>query len=80
MASITITACAIPKPPSRASEYEAPAAWNLDINLTAIVDISSKWHIVAIFNRSGFGKCIEESPVVDRSAGYGFIGSLNRKF
>jgi len=60
--------------------YEAPATWNLDIRITGIVNISSKWRIFALLNREGFGSGIKDSPIVEKKSAYGFISSLNYVF
>jgi outer membrane protein len=60
--------------------YSGKATYNLDINITAIVNLSSHWRWVAIVNREGFGAGIKDSPIVDRTSSYAFITSLNYKF
>ncbi len=65
--------------PSRPA-YKAPATWNLDINLTGIVELSARWRIVAIMNRSGFGDGIKKSPIIEQNAEYSFIGALSYTF
>ncbi|MDM7996431.1 MAG: MipA/OmpV family protein [Acidobacteriota bacterium] len=65
--------------PSRPA-YSGRPAYNLDINITAIINVSSHWRWIAIMNREGFGAAIKESPIVDRNSSYAFITSLNYKF
>jgi len=65
--------------PSRPA-YRGKAAYNLDINITAIINLSAHWRWLMIVNREGFGAGIKDSPIVDRDASYAFITSLNYKF
>jgi outer membrane protein len=65
--------------PSRPA-YTADAAWNLDINLTAIINLRSKWSLVTLINREGLGSSITDSPLVERSAAYALIVSLSYNF
>jgi outer membrane protein len=65
--------------PSRPA-YSGKATYNLDINITAIINLSSHWRWIAIVNREGFGAGIKDSPIVDRNSSYAFITSLNYKF
>jgi len=60
--------------------YTAQATWNLDINVTAIINVSSKWSFVAILNREGLGSSIRNSPIVERSSAYGLVTSLSYSF
>ncbi len=60
--------------------YTAEATWNLDINLTAIINLRSKWSLVALVNREGLGSSITNSPLVERSAAYAAIVSLSYNF
>jgi MipA family protein len=60
--------------------YSGKATWNLDINLTSIINLSSKWRLVAILNREGFGSGIEDSPIVDKNSAYTLVTSLSYKF
>lgn len=65
--------------PSRPA-YQGKATYNLDINLTGIVNLSSHWRWVMIVNREGFGAGIKDSPIVDRDSSYAFITSLSYRF
>ncbi len=65
--------------PSRPS-YSGRATWNLDVTVTAIVNLTSSWHVVAIMNRERFGTGITDSPVVDRGSSYSLITALNYRF
>lgn len=65
--------------PSRPA-YSGKATYNLDINITAIVNLSSHWRWLAIVNREGFGAGVEDSPIVDRNSAYAFITLLNYVF
>jgi len=65
--------------PSRPA-YSGRATYNLDINITAIINLSAHWRWIAIVNREGFGEGIKDSPIVDRDSSYAFITSLNYKF
>lgn len=65
--------------PSRPA-YAGKATYNLDINITSIINLSSNWRWLAIVNREGFGSGIKNSPIVDRNASYAFITLLNYKF
>lgn len=60
--------------------YEAPATWNLDIKITCIVNVSTKWRIFALLTREGFGSGIEDSPIVNTTSTYSLISSLNYIF
>jgi outer membrane protein len=70
---------AIEAAPSRPA-YSGKATYNLDINLTAIINLSSHWRLLAIVNREGFGAGIKDSPIVDRNSSYAFITSMDYKF
>ena len=60
--------------------YVGPSTWNLDINITGIVNLNSKWGFLAIMNREGFGSGIKDSPIVEKTSAYAFITSLSYKF
>ena len=60
--------------------YVGPSTWNLDINVTGIVNLNSKWRFLAILNREGFGSGIKDSPIVEKTSAYAFITSLSYKF
>jgi outer membrane protein len=60
--------------------YTPEATWNLDINLTAIINLRSKWSLVTLVNREGLGSNITNSPIVERSAAYALVFSLNYNF
>jgi outer membrane protein len=60
--------------------YTADATWNLDINLSAVINLRSKWSLVALVNREGLGSSITDSPLVERSSAYALIVSLSRNF
>ena len=56
--------------------YTGTASWNWDLTLGATVRLKGKWSLFALFSREAFGKPIEQSPIVDRTAGYSLISSL----
>jgi outer membrane protein len=56
--------------------YTGTASWNWDLTLGATVRVTGKWSVFALFSREAFGKPIEQSPIVDRKAGYSLISSL----
>jgi MipA family protein len=56
--------------------YTGTASWNWDLTLGATVRLKGKWSLFALFSREAFGKPIEQSPIVDRKAGYSLISSL----
>jgi outer membrane protein len=60
--------------------YTADATWNLDINVTAIINVSSRWSFLALLNREGLGSAIRNSPLVERSSAYALVTSLSYKF
>ena len=60
--------------------YSAPATWNLEINITGIVNFGSKWRLFAMMDRESFGSGIEDSPLIDQTSSYSFISSLNYRF
>lgn len=60
--------------------YSAPATWNLEINVTGIVNIGSRWRLFAMMDRESFGSGIKSSPLVESSSSYSFISSLNYMF
>jgi outer membrane protein len=60
--------------------YSGKTTYNLDITITAIINLSSNWRWLTIVNREGFGAGIKDSPIVDRNFSYAFITSLNYKF
>lgn len=65
--------------PSR-PRYSGRATWNLDVTVTAIVNLTPSWHVVAIMNRERFGTGIRDSPIVDRGSSYSLITALNYRF
>jgi outer membrane protein len=60
--------------------YSAPATWNIEINVTGIVNFGSRMRLFAKMDRESFGSGIKESPLVDGFASYSFISSLNYIF
>ena len=56
--------------------YTGTASWNWDLTLGATIRLKGKWSLFALFSREAFGKPIEQSPIVDRTAGYSLISSL----
>ena len=60
--------------------YTPEPTWNLDINVTAIINVSSKWSLLALVNREGLGSSIKNSPIVERSSAYGLVASLSYNF
>ena len=56
--------------------YTGTASWNWDLTLGATVRLKGKWSLFALFSREAFGRPIEDSPIVDRTAGYSLISSL----
>jgi outer membrane protein len=56
--------------------YTGTASWNWDLTLGATVRLTSKWSLFVLFSREAFGQPIEQSPIVDRTAGYSVISSL----
>jgi outer membrane protein len=60
--------------------YTAEATWNLDVNVTAIINVSSKWSLVVLLNREGLGSSIKNSPLVERSSAYALVTSLSYNF
>ncbi len=60
--------------------YQGEATWNLDLNVTTILNISKKLTLLVLFNREGLGSAIEDSPLVDRSAAYALVTSFTYSF
>jgi outer membrane protein len=60
--------------------YTGKATWNLDINVTAIINMSSKWSFLALLNREGLGAGIKNSPLVERTSAYALVTSLSYNF
>jgi outer membrane protein len=60
--------------------YTGEATWNLDINVTAIINVSSKWSLLALLNREGLGTGIKNSPLVDRTSAYALVTSISYNF
>jgi outer membrane scaffolding protein for murein synthesis (MipA/OmpV family) len=60
--------------------YVGTATWNLDINVTGIINLGEKWRLLALMNREGFGSAIKNSPIVDKTSAYSFVFSLSYKF
>jgi outer membrane protein len=60
--------------------YTGEATWNLDINVTAILNLGSNWTMVALLNREGLGSGIKMSPIVERTSAYALIASLSYNF
>jgi outer membrane protein len=60
--------------------YKAEATWNLDINVTAILNVTSKWSVLVLLNREGLGSSIKNSPIIERSSAYALVTSLSYNF
>lgn len=60
--------------------YQGEGTWNLDLNVTTIINISKKLTLFVLFNREGLGSAIENSPLVDRSAAYALVTSFTYRF
>jgi outer membrane protein len=60
--------------------YQGQDTWNLDLNVTTILNVSQKMSLFFLFNREGLGNGIKDSPLVDQSAAYSFVTSLTYKF
>ena len=60
--------------------YVGTSTWNLDINVTGIFNLGSKWRLLALMNREGFGSAIRNSPIVDKTSAYSFVSSLSYVF
>jgi outer membrane protein len=56
--------------------YKGTSSWNWDLTLGATARIAGKWSVFVLFSREAFGRPIEQSPIVDRTAGYSLISSL----
>ena len=56
--------------------YTGTSSWNWDLTLGATARIAGKWSVFVLFSREAFGRPIEQSPIVDRTAGYSLISSL----
>jgi outer membrane protein len=56
--------------------YTGTSSWNWDLSLGATVRIAGKWSAFVLFSRKAFGNPIEQSPIVDRTAGYSLISSF----
>jgi outer membrane protein len=56
--------------------YSGTSSWNWDLTLGATARIAGKWSVFMLFSREAFGEPIEQSPIVDRTAGYSLISSL----
>jgi outer membrane protein len=65
--------------PSRPA-YSGKATYNLDINITAIINLSSHWSWLMIVNREGFGAGIKDSPIADANSSNAFITLLKDRF
>ena len=60
--------------------YQGEATWNLDLNVTTILNISKRLSLFVLLNREGLGSAIENSPLVDRSAAYSLVTSFSYGF
>jgi outer membrane protein len=60
--------------------YTGEATWNLDINLTAVINVTSRWSVLALLNREGYGSGITNSPIVERTSAYALVTSLSYSF
>jgi outer membrane protein len=60
--------------------YAGVATWNLDINVTAILNLGSKWTLLTLLNREGLGSGIRNSPIVERTSAYALVTSLSYSF
>jgi outer membrane protein len=60
--------------------YQGQDTWNLDLNVTTILNVSQKMSLFFLFNREGLGTGIKDSPLVDQSAAYSFVTSLTYNF
>ena len=56
--------------------YTGTSSWNWDLTLGATVRIAGRWSVFVLFSREAFGKPIEQSPIVDRTAGYSLVSSF----
>lgn len=56
--------------------YTGTSSWNWDLTLGATARIAGKVAVFVLFSREAFGKPIEQSPIVDRTAGYSVISSV----
>jgi outer membrane protein len=65
--------------PSRPA-YSGEATYSLDINITAIINLSSHWSWPMIVNREGFGAGIKDSLIVDANSSNAFITLLKDRF
>jgi outer membrane protein len=60
--------------------YTGEATWNLDVNVTAILNFGPKWTLVALLNREGLGSGIKMSPIVERTSAYALVTSFSYNF
>jgi outer membrane protein len=60
--------------------YRGQATWNLDLNVTTILNVSSRLSLFVLLNREQLGSAIKDSPLVERSSAYSLVTSLTYSF
>jgi outer membrane protein len=65
---------------ARRPAYRGPATWNLDLNVTAILNVTPRLSVFALFNREQFGSGIENSPLVERSSAHSLVTTFTYAF
>ena len=60
--------------------YKGQDTWNLDLNITTILNLSQKFSLFVLLNREEFGSAIDNSPLVDRSSAYSLVTSVTYNF
>ena len=60
--------------------YRGQDTWNLDVNVTAILNVTSKLSLFVLLNREQLGSGIENSPLVERSSAYSLVTSFTYGF
>jgi len=60
--------------------YSGDSTWNWDLNVTTILNVTSRWGLLALLNREGLGSGITRSPLVDRTSTYSLVTAVNYNF
>jgi len=60
--------------------YRGRAAWSLDLNVNAALNLTSRLSLLVLFNREQLGSAIADSPLVGASSAYGLVTSLTYGF
>lgn len=60
--------------------YVGKPTWNLDLNVTAVFTLGTRWSFLALVNRERLGSGITGSPIVARESAFTVLAALTRSF